>query len=135
MPVNRHSILSRSYCSDVTDANVTSASQSKQDLWKSLTLNKGYPFSKVVTSIMQLHYLLIGALFLLYLIFSFFLLQCFWHCFSTGSKSAWESVLIVLHSAHAAYQCQCLSVDMTNIAFWKDNVSPQWVYPEQAAKI
>lgn len=81
--------------------------------WKSLMLNKGYPFSRTAASIMQLHYLLIGALFLLCLSFSiFFLIALLLASLLTGSKSAWETVLIVLHSAHVV---QFISA---NVSLW-----------------
>lgn len=81
--------------------------------WKSLMLNKGYPFSRTVASIMQLHYLLIGALFLLCLSFSgFFFIAMLLALLLTGSKSAWETVLIVLHSA------QVMQLISANVSLW-----------------
>lgn len=106
--------------------------------WKSLMLNTGYPFSRTAASIMQLHYLLIGALFLLCLSFSIF----FFNCTAFGIASHRKQVSMgngpncfTFCTCSAVYQYQCLSVDMTNIVFGKDNVSSQWVYPEWTAKI
>lgn len=97
--------------------------------WKSLTLNKGYPLSRTVAAIMQLHYLLIGALFLLHLSFCIIFFYYYYNdAFGIASHRKQVSMgncsnCFTFCTCSAAYQCQCLSVDMTNIVFWKDNVS------------